>query len=188
MTKSNHSSKRASYLRYYYWKKHQEENPSNIILFLKKLFLWIFSKNQSQTQTSKDIEQIQQETQSKVFITAKGEIVKSRAEKEIADFLYTQKIVYQYEKPRTIASGKVIHPDFYLEEYDVYIEYFGMLGDKKYNFTIALKEDTFEKENMRVIKLYPNNYRNLGYTIKKRFEEVTHKTFPQRAFIPYHIV
>ena len=85
-----------------------------------------------------------------------------------------------------LTNGKKIRPDFYLSKYNVYIEYFGMLGDKKYNSIMALKEDTFKKENMSVIKLYPNNYKNLEYIIKKRFEEVTNKTFPQRAFIPYY--
>ncbi|MCR5695278.1 MAG: UvrD-helicase domain-containing protein [Clostridia bacterium] len=63
-------------------------------------------------------------------LTFKNETVKSYGEMEIANFLYRNKIAYKYEETykvdtRTTEYGQY-HPDFYLPEYDLYIEYFGI--------------------------------------------------------------
>jgi len=181
MPKKKYTKKQIKYIKYYYWKK---KNKNKKFYILKKFLSVLF--NFFKKKFFCKIKKIQKETSAKIFITLKGEKVKSGVEKKIADFLYQQKIDYTYENPKVISNGKTIYPDFYLNKYNVYIEYFGMLGDKKYNSIMAIKESTFQKENMDVIKLYPNNYKNLGYIIKKRFEKVTNKTFPQRAFIPYY--
>ena len=62
--------------------------------------------------------------------TINKEIVKSYGEMDIANFLSENRIQYIYESPykndtRTSEYGQY-HPDFYLPEYDVYIEYFGI--------------------------------------------------------------
>jgi DNA helicase-4 len=61
--------------------------------------------------------------------TIKGETVKSYGEMEIANFLTQYGIAYQYEASykvdtRTEEFGQY-YPDFYLPQYDIYIEYFG---------------------------------------------------------------
>lgn len=63
-------------------------------------------------------------------ITLKRESVKSYGEMEIANFLYLNGIEYIYEKAyeidtRTQEYGQY-HPDFFLPEYNIYIEYFGI--------------------------------------------------------------
>lgn len=62
--------------------------------------------------------------------TLKGEIVKSYGELEIANFLFSNNIQYEYEKEYkydTINDDyQQYYPDFYLPEYDIYIEYFGI--------------------------------------------------------------
>jgi len=64
------------------------------------------------------------------YKTLKGEQVKSRAEKLIADFLYTHQIEYRYEDRATWAETATdkagYSPDFYLPESDVYIEHWGI--------------------------------------------------------------
>lgn len=64
------------------------------------------------------------------YVTLKGTEVKSRAEKLIADFLYTHNVKYRYEDRATwaeTASEKAgYQPDFYLPAYDVYIEHWGV--------------------------------------------------------------
>ncbi len=132
------------------------------------------------------IKNIQRKIKNKYYKTMKGEIVKSKAELRIANFLYEQKIKYRYEPIVERSNGGINRPDFYLNDYDVFIEYFGMLGEKKYNYEIKLKLDTFKEEGLKVICLYPNNFKNVEYIIKKRFEELTKRTFPQRKFIPYY--
>lgn len=55
-----------------------------------------------------------------------GTAVQSRGEKLIADFLESEHIAYEYDARYMIAGDTRIRPDFYLPEFDVYIEYFGM--------------------------------------------------------------
>lgn len=62
--------------------------------------------------------------------TLKGELVKSYGELDIANYLYQNQIQYEYEASykfdtNTAEYGQY-HPDFYLPDYDVYIEYFGI--------------------------------------------------------------
>lgn len=62
--------------------------------------------------------------------TINGEKVKSYGEVDIANFLAQNKVAYIYEKPyekdtRTNEYNQY-YPDFYLPEYNIYIEYFGI--------------------------------------------------------------
>lgn len=62
--------------------------------------------------------------------TLQNEEVKSYGEMDIANFLAQNGIAYQYEPSyqfdtRTSEYGQY-HPDFYLPEYNIYIEYFGI--------------------------------------------------------------
>ncbi len=63
-------------------------------------------------------------------VTLKGDRVKSYGEMDIANFLYSNGISYEYEKEyeydtRT-ADRAQYYPDFYLADYGYYIEYFGI--------------------------------------------------------------
>ena len=67
--------------------------------------------------------------------TIQGERVKSYCEMQIANYLTQHGVRYEYEKAypidtRTEEYGQY-HPDFYLSDYDIYIEYFGI--DRKCN-------------------------------------------------------
>lgn len=62
--------------------------------------------------------------------TLKNETVKSYGEMEIANFLFENGVQYIYEQPYEIDTRtpefSQYNPDFYLPEYKVYIEYFGI--------------------------------------------------------------
>lgn len=62
-----------------------------------------------------------------------GDIVKSKGEREIDNFLFDNRIWHIYEKqyihPETKKTAK---PDFYLPDYNLYIEYFGISNDENY--------------------------------------------------------
>lgn len=62
--------------------------------------------------------------------TLKGETVKSCEEADIANFLYINNIDYEYERPYEHATATYNHsqycPDFYLSDYGIYIEHFGI--------------------------------------------------------------
>ncbi len=63
-------------------------------------------------------------------MTMRGEKVKSYGEMDIANFLYRNGISYTYERPYVFDTRTAKHaqyyPDFYLNDYDIYIEYFGI--------------------------------------------------------------
>ncbi len=62
--------------------------------------------------------------------TLKNEFVKSNEELVIANFLFTNGINYEYEKPYEIETSTIdkrqYTPDFYLPDYGIYIEHYGI--------------------------------------------------------------
>lgn len=67
--------------------------------------------------------------------TLQGEFVKSLEEIQIANFLFINGINYEYEKKYPFPSDnpyrKSYTPDFYLTDYDIYLEHFGVNEDGK---------------------------------------------------------
>lgn len=70
-----------------------------------------------------------------VYLTMRGERVRSKSEMIIADRLYTNGIPYKYECPLQVGK-KTIHPDFSILKVSVrkvvYYEHCGKMGDPKY--------------------------------------------------------
>lgn len=77
-----------------------------------------------------------------VFITLKGEHVRSKSEMIIADRLLANGIPYKYECPLKIKNG-VIHPDFTIlkvsERRILYLEHCGKMDDPKYTESSVVK-------------------------------------------------
>ena len=77
-----------------------------------------------------------------VIYTERGERVRSKSEKILADKFYSRGIPYKYERPLRLKNGIVIYPDFTVlnvrtrEEF--YVEHFGMMDDENYS-QMALK-------------------------------------------------
>ena len=71
-----------------------------------------------------------------VFITMKGERVRSKSEVIIADRLAAKGIPYKYECPVKLQNGLVLHPDFSImrlsDRKEIYLEHLGKLGDSGY--------------------------------------------------------
>lgn len=67
-------------------------------------------------------------------LTLNGEYLKSYEEVEIANFLALHGVAYQYETNYAVDTATVDYrqyqPDFYLPEYDIYIEHFGIGRDQ----------------------------------------------------------
>ncbi len=106
--------------------------------------------------------------------TINNEIVKSYGEMDIANFLTQNGIAYVYEKPylidtRTSEYGQYC-PDFYLPEYDIYIEYFGidksgqvpsyfkgkngMSATETYQASMQWKRETHNANNTHMIECF----------------------------------
>jgi DNA helicase-4 len=62
--------------------------------------------------------------------TLAGELVKSFEEVAVANFLNSQGVAYEYERPYPVDTADATHrrysPDFYLPQYDIYIEHFAL--------------------------------------------------------------
>jgi hypothetical protein len=119
--------------------------------------------------------------------TQQGERVKSRAEQRIADYLTSCNVRYQYEKTlRTfpIIGEKISKPDFFLPDYNVYIEYWGMVEvsnrRKRENYMRAMKWKMaqYHKHNIRCISLYPSNMKNLDWVFRTKFKEAVGSELP----------
>jgi DNA helicase-4 len=65
--------------------------------------------------------------------TLRGEVVKSHEEALIADWLFLHGVAYEYERPYEHDTATIAHrqyqPDFYLSEYGIYLEHFGVNRD-----------------------------------------------------------
>ena len=101
------------------------------------------------------------------LITLNNEKVKSHGELLIANFLYSNGIDYSYEAYYSSENAIPIdfdyRPDFYLPQYKIYIEYFGIdengntadfVPEQKYHEDMKLKFSTHNKCNTKLISLY----------------------------------
>lgn len=77
------------------------------------------------------------------FITEKGEQVRSKSEKIIADKLWSLGIPYRYECPVYLEGYGTVYPDFTIlkksTREEVYIEHLGMMDDTEYCEKAILK-------------------------------------------------
>jgi hypothetical protein len=84
----------------------------------------------------------------------------SRGERKIAAFLDSLNIQYTYQPPVMIKDrgyDRIWYPDFGLNKYGIYIEYFGMQNDPSYDRRTRYKLDAYRKAGLDVISLYPSD-------------------------------
>ena len=114
--------------------------------------------------------------------TEKGERVRSKSEKIIADKLFLMGIPYRYECPLRLTERLVVHPDFTIlkvaERKELYWEHFGMMDDADYVENVMMKLSSYEKNGIFLgINLFvtfetaqnPLNARALDAILKKLF-------------------
>ena len=129
----------------------------------------------------KDLEGTRQE-----IITEKGECVRSKSEKIIADKLFKLGIPYRYEYPIHFEGNITVYPDFTIlkmpERKEVYLEHLGMMDDMNYVNNVLLKFNTYEKNGIYLgVNLFftyetskkPLNIRALDEMLKKLWVEET---------------
>jgi hypothetical protein len=100
---------------------------------------------------------------------------RSKDEEFIADYFDRKNIKCIYEKEIKLGKRK-IKPDFYLPEFDVYVEYWGMWNSSRaYNEECEDKRNNFKKEDLKLVELYPDNLidsKTLDWKFTKRLLEV----------------
>jgi DNA helicase-4 len=115
--------------------------------------------------------------------TMQGEKVKSVEELTIANFLYLKGIEYEYEKPYPFDKN-VYRPDFYLKDYDIYLEHFGVdennrakwltpFNEMKYVEEMELKRETHRANKTKLLETY--SYYNRNHILLEKLEEMLNK-------------
>lgn len=116
-------------------------------------------------------------------VTLTGQDVRSKGERMIADYLTRHNITYQYEAEATINDwfifrAKISRPDFYLPQYNLYVEYWGLVDipDKgardNYVRSMRWKMAQYHKNSIRFVSIYPSNLSSLDYYFRKKFRDV----------------
>lgn len=116
------------------------------------------------------------------IITERGEIVRSKSEKIIADKLYTLGIPYRYEYPLILEGNIKVYPDFTIlkmpQREEVYLEHFGLMDNSDYMDSVIYKLNTYERNGIYLgVKLFithetskvPLNTRMLDGMLKQLF-------------------
>jgi hypothetical protein len=116
-------------------------------------------------------------------VTLRGEIVKSTGERRIADYFEKNNIRYVYEQEARgnflFFGYKISTPDFYLPDFGVYVEYWGLVNANdnwtktKYIRNMKRKMAIYYKHNIKFISIYPRNLENLDWIFRMKFKKVT---------------
>jgi len=85
-----------------------------------------------------------------------GTWVQSDGERLICEALAAEQIRYRYDERFRILDGYAIRPDFYLPEFDVYIEYWGM-NTANYKIGMLKKQQLYQQQGKRLISFYPED-------------------------------
>lgn len=116
--------------------------------------------------------------------TINWELVKSKKEKIIADYFYKQNINYVYEKILYVSfffwlfKKKISVPDFYLPDYDIYVEYFWLMDHKQYRLKNNFKISQYYLYWVKFISLYPYDLKDLDYNFKRKLYDLTWNYLP----------
>lgn len=87
-----------------------------------------------------------------VILTEKGERVRSKSEKILADFFYRRNILYKYEKPLYLKGYGTVYPDFTflsrITGQEIYWEHEGMMDKQEYVRTAVRKIESYQKNDI----------------------------------------
>jgi hypothetical protein len=85
---------------------------------------------------------------------------RSAGERQIAQFLDYAGLRFEYEPAVLIKEreySRIWYPDFKLSDYQILIEYFGIERSHQYDEKRNYRLRTYEKNNLDVIALYPDD-------------------------------
>lgn len=93
--------------------------------------------------------------------------VQSRGEKRIGDWLAERHIAYVYDERYRIAEDVALRPDFYLPEFDLYIEYWGM-DTRDYLARKAEKKFLYQRAGKKLISLDYRDFPQLELLLEEK--------------------
>ncbi len=104
-------------------------------------------------------------------------------EKLLADYFYQNDIRYQYERTAWTTDNKLKHrrmiskPDFYLPDYDLYVEYWGMVDTEDesnradYIKSMKWKMARYDENKIKFISIYPKDLDDLDRIVRAKMSE-----------------
>ena len=108
-----------------------------------------------------------------VILTEKGERVRSKSEKIMADYFYRSGITYHYEKPLYLNRFGIVHPDFtFLSKasgQEIYWEHDGRMDDPVYAHNAVKKIQAYEEND-----IYPGERLILTFETEKNVLDMRH--------------
>ena len=90
-------------------------------------------------------------------------LLKSEGERQIASFLDHCGVRYMYEAPVVVThhgKTKIWHPDFFLPDFGLYVEYYGLAGQPDYDRGIEEKTKAYVGAGLQVIPVLSQHLRN----------------------------
>lgn len=91
-----------------------------------------------------------------VIVTERGERVRSKSEKILADKFFAMGIPYRYEYPVQLKGYGTVYPDFTLlnvrERKEFYLEHFGMMDEPEYSEKAIKKLEDYAKNRIYIGK------------------------------------
>lgn len=83
----------------------------------------------------------------------------SVGEQLLAEFFKNECIFYRREHPILVNNESKLsiwYPDFYLPDYGIVVEYFGLVGNENYDKGIDLKKRVYFANSLTLIPVYPS--------------------------------
>lgn len=121
----------------------------------------------------KDLLSYGEKSKSHYLKTKQGFRVKSRGERQIANFLWLAKIICLYESIPLMFSEMICIPDFYLPQENIFIEFYG--GHPKSWKRKVKKNKLYKKYKIPCIFITPAELNNLNYYLLKEAEKIKSK-------------
>jgi hypothetical protein len=100
-----------------------------------------------------------------------GTVVQSDGERLICELLTAESIRYRYDERFRILNGHAIRPDFYLPEFDVYVEYWGM-DTADYKISMLKKQQLYQQQGKKLISLVPDDKPLLREVLLAKLEKL----------------
>ena len=145
-----------------------------------------YQKNYDMKRLKHEVE-IKSEQNQETLTTLKEETVKSYQELIIANFLTLNGIRYLYEEPYKYKTYTIekrqYKPDFYLPDYDIYIEHYGIdkdgktapyIDNKKYLESMEWKRNLHEEKETICIETFSYEYTDNTLLINLKSELLKH--------------
>lgn len=98
-----------------------------------------------------------------------GHKVRSKSEKVIDDYLFEHNIIHVYEKEIVVDQNITIHPDFYLPNFNLYIEHWGY-NNIDYERKKQFKINFYNKNKITVISTTEDDIQNIETVLDKKLK------------------